>query len=132
MTEVLATTPGLFPLPDRAKSALADLKGHQKDDLIDGDETGELLEVYDRARRDVIESQTAAGLDRIVDGPIQIVLELRDDVDAELVDGRQVIPLDETVEFANEHYATFQSALDMLDRMYDEVNTDADYRMESA
>ena len=67
-----------------------------------------------------------------VDGPIQIVLELRDDVDAELVDGRPVVPLDETVEFANEHYATFQSALDMLDRMYEEVDTDADYRMESA
>ena len=67
-----------------------------------------------------------------VDGPIQIVLELRDDVDAELVDGRPVVPLDETVEFANEHYATFQSALDMLDRMYEEVDTDADYRMEPA
>ena len=66
-----------------------------------------------------------------VDGPIQIVLELRDDVDAELVDGRPVVPLDETVEFANEHYATFQSALDMLDRMYEEVDTDADYRTES-
>ncbi|PSP66627.1 5-methyltetrahydropteroyltriglutamate--homocysteine methyltransferase [Halobacteriales archaeon QS_1_69_70] len=71
MTEVLATTPGLFPLPDRAKSALADLKGHQKDDLIDGEETGELLEVYDRARRDVIEIQTDAGLDRIVDGQLR-------------------------------------------------------------
>ena len=67
-----------------------------------------------------------------VDGPIQIVLELRDDVDAELVNGRPVIPLDETVEFANEHYATFRSALDILDRMYEEVDTDADYRMESA
>ena len=71
MTEVLATTPGLFPLPDRAKSALADLKGHQKDDLIGGDETGELLEVYDRARRDVIETQTDAGLDRIVEGQLR-------------------------------------------------------------
>jgi hypothetical protein len=67
-----------------------------------------------------------------IDGPIQIVLELRDDVEAELVDGRAVIPLDETVEFANEHYATFQSALDMLARMYEDVDTDADYRMEPA
>lgn len=67
-----------------------------------------------------------------IDGPIQIVLELRNDVDTELVDGRPVIPLDETVEFANEHYATFQSALDMLDRMYEDVETGADYRMEPA
>ena len=67
-----------------------------------------------------------------VEGPIQIVLDLRDTVEAELVDGRPVIPLDETVEFANEHYATFQSALDMLDRMYEDVDTDADYRMEPA
>lgn len=67
-----------------------------------------------------------------VDGPIQIVLELRDDVETELIDGRPVIPLDETVEFANEHYATFQSALDMLDRMYEEVDADANYRMEPA
>ncbi|MDZ7730882.1 MAG: RNA polymerase subunit sigma-70 [Natrialbaceae archaeon] len=67
-----------------------------------------------------------------VDGAIQFVLQPRDNVKAELVDGRPVIPLDETVEFANEHYATFQSALDMLDRMYEDVDTDADYRMEPA
>jgi hypothetical protein len=67
-----------------------------------------------------------------VDGPIQFVLEPRDDIEVELVDGRPVIPLDETVEFANEHYATFQSALDMLDHMYEDVDTDADYRMEPA
>jgi len=67
-----------------------------------------------------------------VDGPIQFVLELRHDVEAELVDGRPVIPLDETIDFATEHYATFQSALDMLDRMYEDVDTDADYRMEPA
>jgi hypothetical protein len=50
------------------------------------------------------------------------VLELRDGVEAELIDGRPVVPLDETIEFANEHYATFQSALDMLDRMYEEID----------
>jgi len=48
------------------------------------------------------------------------------------VDGRPVISLEETLEFAREHYATFQSALDMLDRMYEDVDTDADYRMEPA
>jgi 5-methyltetrahydropteroyltriglutamate--homocysteine methyltransferase len=71
MTDVLATTPGLFPLPDRAKSALGDLKGHQKDDLIAGDETGEVVEAYDRARCDVIETQADAGLDRVVEGQLR-------------------------------------------------------------
>lgn len=67
-----------------------------------------------------------------VDGPIQFVLEVRDDVEAELVDGRPVISIDETIEFATEHYATFQSALDMLDRMYEGVDVDTDYRWETA
>ncbi len=71
MTEVLATTTGLFPLPDRAKEELSDLKGHQKDDLIAGDETGEVAEAYDRARNDVLETQTAAGLDRVVEGQLR-------------------------------------------------------------
>ncbi len=64
-----------------------------------------------------------------LDGTIQVVLESRSQIDAEMVDGRPVIPLKETVAFANEHYAHFQSALDMLGRMYDEVNTDANYRL---
>jgi hypothetical protein len=64
-----------------------------------------------------------------IDGSIQIVLEPREQIEAELVDGRAVIPLDETIEFAEAHYATFQSALDMLDGMYDDVDVDADYRM---
>ena len=66
------------------------------------------------------------------DGAIQVVLEPRSQVDAEMVDGRSVIPLQETVAFANEYYATFESALDMLGRMYDDVDTDATYRMEPA
>jgi hypothetical protein len=67
-----------------------------------------------------------------LDGTIQIVLEPRSQIEAELVDGRPVIPLQETVAFANEYYATFESALDMLARMYDDVDTDAAYRMEPA
>jgi hypothetical protein len=67
-----------------------------------------------------------------LDGAIQVVLEPRSQIEAELVDGRPVIPLQETVAFANEHYATFESALDMLGRMYDDVDTDAAYRMEPA
>ncbi|AUV84534.1 RNA polymerase subunit sigma-70 (plasmid) [Salinigranum rubrum] len=67
-----------------------------------------------------------------LDGAIQVVLEPRPQIDAEMVDGRPVIPLQETVTFANEYYATFESALDMLGRMYDDVDTDAAYRMEPA
>jgi hypothetical protein len=66
------------------------------------------------------------------DGPLQVVLERCEAIEAECVDGRPVISLEETLEFAREHYATFQSALDMLDRMYEDVDTDADYRMEPA
>mgnify|MGYP000011033761 CR=1 FL=1 len=67
-----------------------------------------------------------------IDRSIQFVLEPRAAVEADTVNGRPVIPLQETVEFARDHYATFQSALDMLGRMYEEVETDADYRMEPA
>ena len=71
MTEVIATTPGLFPLPDRAKEELADLKGHQKDDLISGDESGTVVEAYDRARNEVLETQEADGLDRVSEGQLR-------------------------------------------------------------
>ncbi|WP_435184583.1 5-methyltetrahydropteroyltriglutamate--homocysteine methyltransferase [Halobellus sp. EA9] len=71
MTELLATTPGLFPLPDWAKSELADLKGHQKGDLIGGDESGQIADAYDRARSDVVDDQRDAGLDRIVEGQLR-------------------------------------------------------------
>jgi DNA-binding Lrp family transcriptional regulator len=67
-----------------------------------------------------------------IDGALQVVFEPRGQLDAELVDGRPVIPLQETVAFATDHYATFESALDMLDRMYDDVDTEATYRQESA
>ena len=74
------------------------------------------------------ERQPAAELDQ----SIQFVLKPCTTIEADTVDGRPVIPLQETVEFAREHYATFQSALDMLGRMYEEVETDANYRMEPA
>ncbi|WP_136689977.1 helix-turn-helix domain-containing protein [Halorhabdus amylolytica] len=61
------------------------------------------------------------------DESLQIVLETRQSIDAEMVEGHPVIALEETVEFAREHYATFQSALSMLDRMYDQVDSDAEY-----
>jgi len=66
--DCLATTPGLFPLPDDAKQRLSDLKGHQKHDLIGGDESPELTAVYDEVREELVETQTAAGLDLVVEG----------------------------------------------------------------
>ncbi len=71
MTEVLATTPGLYPLPDWAKDELSDLKGHQKDDLISGDESDEIVQAYGRAREEVVSRQRDAGLDRIVEGQLR-------------------------------------------------------------
>ena len=71
MSEVVTTTPGLFPLPDWAKAELSDLKGHQKGDLISGDESGEIVDAYERARAEVIDRQQAAGLDRIVEGQLR-------------------------------------------------------------
>lgn len=71
MTERVATTPGVFPLPDWAKDDLADLKGHQKHDLVDGDEDEEIISVYDQAREEVIERQQDANLDRVVEGQLR-------------------------------------------------------------
>ncbi len=55
-------------------------------------------------------------------GSLQIVLDPREQIDAEMVDGRPVISCSETVAFARDHYATFESALEMLARMYDDVD----------
>ncbi len=66
-----ATTLGLFPLPDWAKSRLTELKGRQRDDLISGNEGSAITGVYDEARTEVIEWQADAGLDRIVEGQLR-------------------------------------------------------------
>ena len=71
MTELVATTPGLYPLPDWAKEDLSDLKGHQKGDLIAGDEPSAIVDAYDRGRRDAIDWQRDAGLDRVVEGQLR-------------------------------------------------------------
>jgi 5-methyltetrahydropteroyltriglutamate--homocysteine methyltransferase len=71
MPEYVATTPGLFPLPDRAKESLSDLKGHQKHDLIDGDESEAIVAEYAEARAEVVEAQVEAGLDRVVEGQLR-------------------------------------------------------------
>lgn len=68
MTDVVATTPGLFPLPDWAKDELSELKGHQKGDLVSGEEGGEITASYDHVRSEVMDDQTDAELDRVVEG----------------------------------------------------------------
>jgi 5-methyltetrahydropteroyltriglutamate--homocysteine methyltransferase len=68
VTEYVTTTPGLYPLPDHAKDELGDLKGRQKDDLIDGDEPAEVRDVYESVREEQIQVQAEAGLDLIVEG----------------------------------------------------------------
>jgi 5-methyltetrahydropteroyltriglutamate--homocysteine methyltransferase len=71
MTELVATTPGLYPLPDWAKDELSELKGHQKGDLISGDEGPEIRDAYERARTEVVEAQENARLDRVVEGQLR-------------------------------------------------------------
>ena len=68
MTDILSTTPGLFPLPDWAKDELSDLKGHQKSDLISGGEDGAIRDAYDRTREELVARQVEAGLDRVGEG----------------------------------------------------------------
>lgn len=63
-----------------------------------------------------------------LDGPIQVILDPRSDLDVEDVDGYPVVPREETIAYMREHYAQFQSALSMLDRMYDDLELDVDYR----
>ena len=63
-----------------------------------------------------------------VDGPLQIVLEPRPVLHIEHVDGYPVIPMAETIEYMRENYAQFQSALALLDRMYEDLDLGVTYR----
>jgi 5-methyltetrahydropteroyltriglutamate--homocysteine methyltransferase len=71
MTRTVATTPGLYPLPDWAKEDLEDLKGNQKGDLIAGDEGEEIEAAYEEARAEAVDQQRTAGLDRLVEGQLR-------------------------------------------------------------
>jgi len=71
MTQLVSTTTGLYPLPEWAKDELSDLKGHQKEDLISGDEGEEIVAAYEDARGEVIDDQITAGLDRVVEGQLR-------------------------------------------------------------
>jgi 5-methyltetrahydropteroyltriglutamate--homocysteine methyltransferase len=68
MTERVAATPGLYPLPDRAKETLSDLKGHQKGDLLSGDESEAIVAEYDEVREAYVRDQLDTGLDLISEG----------------------------------------------------------------
>ncbi|MFC7057461.1 5-methyltetrahydropteroyltriglutamate--homocysteine methyltransferase [Halovenus salina] len=68
MTQYVATSPGLYPLPDWSKEQLQDLKGNQREDLIDGNESEEIESVYAEVREELVARQQETGLDRIVEG----------------------------------------------------------------
>jgi 5-methyltetrahydropteroyltriglutamate--homocysteine methyltransferase len=68
MTERVAATPGLYPLPDRAKETLSDLKGHQKGDLLGGDESEAIAAEYGEVRAEYVDDQLDAGLGLISEG----------------------------------------------------------------
>jgi hypothetical protein len=57
-----------------------------------------------------------------LEGPLQIVLEARASLDIEHVEGYPVIPRAETIEYMRENYVQFQSALAMLDQMYEDLD----------
>jgi len=61
-------------------------------------------------------------------GSVQIVLDPQPSLEIEHVEGYPVIPRAETIEYMHEHYATFESALAMLDRMYENLDLGVDYR----
>ena len=63
-----------------------------------------------------------------VSGSLQVVLDPRTELDVDVVEGRPVVPRAETIEYMYDHYAHFQSALSMLDRMYDDLDLDEAYR----
>ena len=63
------------------------------------------------------ERQTRDKLDR----PLQIVLEPPTSLDVNHVGGYPVIPRAETIEYMRENYAQFQSALEIFDRMYEDL-----------
>jgi len=64
----------------------------------------------------------------VLDGPLQIVLEPRPTLDIEHIEGYPVIPRPETIKYMHKHYTQFQSALAMLDRMYEDLDLNATYR----
>ncbi|QCC44624.1 helix-turn-helix domain-containing protein [Halobacterium salinarum] len=63
-----------------------------------------------------------------LDGALHIVLEPRPSLDIKHVEGYPVIPRAETIEYMRENYAQFQSALAMLDQIYEDLDLGVTYR----
>jgi DNA-binding Lrp family transcriptional regulator len=63
-----------------------------------------------------------------LDGPLQVVLDARPGLNPEDVERHPVVSRAETIEYMQNNYAQFQSALSMLDRMYDDLDLDVAYR----
>ena len=63
-----------------------------------------------------------------LDGALQTVLEPRPSLDIEHIDGYPVVPRAETIVYMRENYTQFQSALAMLDRMYENLDLNVTYR----
>lgn len=62
-----------------------------------------------------------------ISGSIQVILYPQSELDVEWVEGYPVIPRTETIDYMEEHYAQFQPALEMLDRMYDDLELGVEY-----
>ncbi|QPV61585.1 helix-turn-helix domain-containing protein [Halosimplex litoreum] len=63
-----------------------------------------------------------------IEGSLQIVLDPQPSLEIEDVEGYPVIPREDTIEYMRDHYAQFQSALAMLDRMYEDLDLGVAYR----
>lgn len=62
------------------------------------------------------------------DGPLQFVLEPRAELTVDWLEGYPVIPREETIAYMEDNRVHFQSALAMLDRMYDDLDLGVAYR----
>lgn len=62
------------------------------------------------------------------DDPLQVVLDVQPELDPAEVEGHPVVSREETIEYMQDNYVQFQSALSMLDRMYDDLDLGVAYR----
>jgi len=63
-----------------------------------------------------------------LDGPLQVVLTPRSNLEPEYVEGYPVVSRAETIAYMQDNSVQFQSALAMLDRMYDDLDLEVAYR----
>ncbi|MBS3816723.1 MAG: RNA polymerase subunit sigma-70 [Candidatus Thermoplasmatota archaeon] len=62
-----------------------------------------------------------------IEGDIQVVIEKGELSDIEWIEGKPVIPLEETVGYMQENSVHFQPALDMIDEMYQDADKKISY-----